>query len=340
MESPDFNADGHVVRRLHPHLAHVVKLHTPSELIARCSISQPEFRGWLGHHLIQTRMLCGALRRARRPLRYQNLKPNHVKPLEIHRIERDYARSADMVVSPSKSLADWAIKEWSIAPSRTMVVPNPYIPSDRLLNIPTGSEGNVVGFFGRLEQRKGVADLVEAIPLILKAEPKSRFRFVGKPDTHPGTLERYDLYIMRRLRRFRSSIEMVGGCAPNKIPEEYRAVNVCVFPSVWENFPNVCLEAMAAGRAIVASSAGGMAEMIQDLVTGRLVAPHAPKQIAEAVIQLLRSPAQCRAMGDGARQRVVATYDAETIGPQLELSYEIAMLLNNKRILSSNVSQS
>jgi glycosyltransferase involved in cell wall biosynthesis len=236
-----------------------------------------------------------------------------------------------LVVSPSKALADWAIREWSIPSSQMMVVPNPYVPSERLLNIPIGGPGNVVGFFGRLEQRKGIADLIEAIPMILRSEPKTRFRFVGGFHNHSGTLERFDVYLKRRLKYFIGAIELVGACSLDQMPDQYRAVDVCIFPSVWENFPNVCLEAMAAGRAIVASSAGGMAEMLEGGVHGILVPPQKPKEIADAVIQMLRSPNLRRAMGISGRQRVLDTYGVEQIGAQLERSFEVAIASNYEK---------
>jgi glycosyltransferase involved in cell wall biosynthesis len=116
------------------------------------------------------------------------------------------------------------------------------------------------------------------------------------------------------------------------MPEQYAAVDICVFPSVWENFPNVCLEAMSAGRAIVASSAGGMAEMLEGGVHGILIPPCNPKVIAEGVIRLLRSRELRQALGASARQRVLSAYSLEKIGPQLEQSYEVAIALNKKHL--------
>jgi glycogen synthase len=331
IESPEYYADGRSIRQVHPGLAHVVKLHTPSEIIDRSGTAQPQLRGFLSHHTSQTRIIGGAIRRLQSPPRWRPYRPNRLQPSNLYQIEREYAKNCDLVVSPSQALADWAAKEWALDPARVAVVPNPFVPSKGLLNIKRGGTGGVVGFFGRLEQRKGLADLIEAIPRILEAEPKTRFRFVGRPLYHPATLERYDDYLLRKLKRFRSSIELVGACALDQMPEQYGAVDICVFPSIWENFPNVCLEAMAAGRAIVASSAGGMAEMLEGGLHGILVPPKESKALAEGVIHMLRSPDQRVTMGTSARKRLLDTYSIEKVGPQLEQSFEAAITFSNER---------
>jgi len=184
-----------------------------------------------------------------------------------------------------------------------------------------------------LEYRKGIADLVEAIPQILEADPEVRVRIVGKPLWHPGTVEPFDTYIRRRLRRYMDRVELVGGRPLAAMPEEYAQIDICIFPSIWENFPNVCLEAMAAGRAVVGSTAGGMAEMLRD-GAGILIPPHSPQRIAEAALQFLKSPELRIAAGEKARQTVLDRYSAAAILPIVEESYETAIQLNRVRRLN------
>ena len=131
VESPECFAEGHVIRQAYPHVPHVAKLHTPSELIQDLDAWRPRFSDWLRHQAVQARMIGGALRRFQRP-RYTAHRPVQGDFSHFHRIERDFVRTCDLVVSPSQALADWAMREWSIVPARTMVVPNPYVPSERL----------------------------------------------------------------------------------------------------------------------------------------------------------------------------------------------------------------
>ncbi|MGO8696323.1 MAG: glycosyltransferase family 4 protein [Limisphaerales bacterium] len=323
VESPEYFADGREILRSHPATPHIVKLHTPNQLIRHCSSCFTPL-GWLGHNLSQLRVFAGALRRAKRPQCYHAYQEVAATESKLELLEKEYVKRCDFVVSPSKALLDWAALEWKIDRKRAMVVPNPYIPSKDLLNTPVVSNRKVVGFFGKLEYRKGVCALVEAIPYILKAEPNALFRFVGKPMEHPGTRESFDVFISRKLSGFKSSVAIVGPVELEKMHFEYDKVDVCVFPSIWENFPNVCLEAMSAAKAVVASNAGGMGEML-DGNCGLLVSPNDPKAIADSVISILRSDDLRIRMGHSARNRVLQRYSVQNVGPQIETSYANAI---------------
>jgi glycogen synthase len=329
VEGPEYGADGRDVLKAFPSIAHVVKLHTPSELVRqvnRCAL-QPV--GWLRHRSKQLKNAIGGLVRGGRALT-SSTPWNEVT-------ERAYVEQCDLVVSPSYALLHWAIENWSVDVDRTMVVPNPYLPSDEMLTIPIRERGTCVGFMGRLEYRKGVQDLVEAIPLVLRAEPFTTFRFVGEPVMHPGTREMFDTYIRRKLGQY-GDLVMIGKPRPlTEMHHEYAAVDVCAFPSIWENFPNVCLEAMVSARAVVGSEAGGMSEMLGE-GCGILIPPRSPKRLAEAIVELLRSPELRFSAGMKARYRVLERYSRPAVRPAIEQSYKQAISLCHakKKLIFSN----
>jgi glycogen(starch) synthase len=331
VESPEFSADGREVLRLYPEVAHVVKMHSPLELLVELNSCRLTASGWFRWQTSRARRLVGGLRRGRKP-QFRN-KFGRRRPVvsEVERIERDYVKRCDFVVSPSKALLDWSISRWSVNSQNSMVVPNPYVPSSALLDIKARPNDRVVvGFVGRLEHRKGVVDLVDAIPSILEAEPDTRFRFVGEARSHPGTLEPFDVFVGRKLRRRADKVCVVGGCGLDQMPREYSLLDICVFPSIWENFPNVCLEAMSAGKPVVASRAGGMAEML-DGGGGLLISPRSPKELAAAVIQMIRSPELRLAAGEQGRRQVLERYSANAILPLVESSYRRAVLANRHK---------
>jgi glycosyltransferase involved in cell wall biosynthesis len=166
-------------------------------------------------------------------------------------------------------------------------------------------DGPVVGFVGRLEPRKGPLDLVAAVPAIQAAVPGARIVIVG--DEPYGTDPDYADRV-----KAASGIEHVGWV------DDAAAImshfDVLVLPSHQEPFGTVLSEAMAAGTPVVATRVGGLAEVVVDGVTGRLVEPGRPDELAAAVIDVLsrREP-----MGVAAR-RHVRRFGAEAYTDRVE----------------------
>jgi preprotein translocase YajC subunit len=95
------------------------------------------------------------------------------------------------------------------------------------------------------------------------------------------------------------------------IPAVLAAVDVFVLSTHWEGLPVALLEAMAAARPVVASSVAGVPGVVDDGVTGLIVAHADPSALAEACAQLLRDPDRAKRMGAAGRQRVAAHFSAE-----------------------------
>lgn len=149
----------------------------------------------------------------------------------------------------------------------------------------------VVGFVGRIEPRKGPLDLVRAAPLIRAALPDARIVLVGDDpyDSAPGYARRV---------RGSSDVEHIPWVADGAAV--MRHLDVLVAPSRQEPFGTVLAEAMAAGTPVVATRVGGLAEVVADGVTGRLVPPGRPAELAAAVLEVL---ADRERMGAAARRR-------------------------------------
>jgi glycosyltransferase involved in cell wall biosynthesis len=128
-------------------------------------------------------------------------------------------------------------------------------------------------------------------------------------------------FLERELRPWSASVEFTGPITLDRVPATLAGTDLCVYPSIWENFPLVCLEAMAAGRGIVASSAGGMAEMLNHGEVGRTVPPRAPRPLADAILGLLTAPEERMRLGRAARERVLAEYNADRVASLQEAGY-------------------
>ncbi len=320
LEGPDYCADARKAIQLAPELPFILKLHTPSIILLQTNFREPSLTRRF--RMFGRSLICGE-----RPYwgYAQSNVPYRRHALGMNQMERQHALRADEIAAPSKSLGRKMIREWRVRRDLVHFYPYPFTPSAELLSIPIDTHTERVTFIGRLEPRKGVVELARAIPLIAKSHPRTRFRFVGPVDVSPDPSMNMRQYLEHRLTNYRESVEFTGCVPPESIPDILGQTDLCVFPSLWENFPNVCLEAMAAARGIVGSNAGGMAEMLNTPKTGTLVPPRNPRKIALAVIDLLQNPKKRMRLGQAARQRVLEQYSDERIGTLQEESYRRAI---------------
>jgi len=222
---------------------------------------------------VAARLLPAVARRARTVL--------HVHDM-VERVP-PFWRRAGVVLADSQAVADRLdgltahVVGCPIEPTPAPV-PAPWEPDDR----------PVVGFVGRIEPRKGVKDLVAAAPRL--AEAGVRVVIVG--DDPYGSDPAYRDAVRD------SGVEQYGWIedAAGLMGE----LAVLVVPSREEPFGTVLAEAMNAGTPVVATRVGGLAEVVEDGVTGRLVDPGDPDALVEAVIEVLSRREE---MGAAGRER-------------------------------------
>lgn len=304
-------ADAHTRKaiQLVPDIPLVIKLHTPTFLVDKINYLPPSF-------IKRTRYYIGALRRGQRPIPYPYLNYDTENDIErLHTLE------ADEITTPSQALGDKLVKTWNLPEYKVVCIPNPYEVSQTFLSIPPETNTNVVAFVGRLEVRKGILDLVQAIPKILRQCPDTKFLFIGESGSSPNQTLSMQHYIEKKLNRYRESLIFKGKVSLEEVPLLLASSDLCVLPSRWENFPNVCLEAMAAARGIIGSHSGGISEMLNFGQVGRLIPPNSPQKLAEVTIELLRNRELRIEMGKAARERVLKEYSLEQIGTLQEASY-------------------
>jgi glycosyltransferase involved in cell wall biosynthesis len=316
IESPEISAEGSCIAKRFPELAVVIKLHTPSYLCGLIGEDPPT-------PLERARFRIGALRRGR----WQGLP---VQPY-VRAADPDYlfTHLAHAIDAPSQSIADRLKADWDLDIQRISVYPLPFRPQPDLLALPVPQQIKTLGFLGRLEPRKGVVELARAIPAILRARPELSFRFIGP--SWPYRRSDMESWIRRHCHAFLDRITFVGAVARDGIPDELSSCDVMIFPSRWESFGLVCPEAMASGRVVIGSSAGGMAEIIQPGVSGLLVPPRSPEAIIAAVFWLVEHPERVAQLGAAGRQRVLQHLAPERILPLQLASYERAIARARER---------
>ncbi len=171
----------------------------------------------------------------------------------------------------------------------------------------------VVGNVGRLAPQKGQRHLITAMPLLLEQVPNAHAVIAGA-----GDLERY----LRDLTLEVGAADRVHVLGARRdIPALMHAMDVFAMPSIWEGFGLVLLEAMAAGRPIVASRVATIPEVVLDGETGLLVPAGEPLALAEALVQLAHDPERARALGEAGRERLRQHFSIEKMVGDTELLY-------------------
>jgi glycogen synthase len=311
IEGPEYGAEAASVASAFPDLPLVVKLHGPSFTIAN---SNACYVSWA----TKARFFSGSLARGRIPNNPWRYNPRFD-------IERLHAAQADELAANSCATAERVARAWNFPLDRISRVPLVFNSSTALERIRVETTSDTVLFLGRLEVRKGVIELAKAIPRVLSRKPHVRFRFVGRALPHPGDGVSIIDHMKGHIGRNVDRVKFVGGVPYEQVAEELAQSDICVFPSDWEASGFVCMEAMAAGRGVIGSNAGGMAEIIDHGRTGLLVPPRNPIAIANAILALIDDPEKRISMGRAARDYIIKAHSADVIGPLQEATYHRAI---------------
>lgn len=169
-----------------------------------------------------------------------------------------------------------------------------------------------IGCFGRVRAQKGTDVFVDAMCRLLPRYPDFSAVIIGAIAADQAAFAN-DLKTRIEAAGLASRIVMTGELPLDDLPRWYRRLTIYAFTSRNEGFGLTLLEAMSVGAALVASRAGAAELVVEDGVSGVLTSPGDVDALAAALEPLLRDPASAVAMGERARQRVVAEFslDAE-----------------------------
>lgn len=182
--------------------------------------------------------------------------------------------------------------------------------------LPHGSP--VVGNVAALVAHKGQRHLIEAAAIVVKRVPDARFVIAGEGELRPA--------LERQIKEHHLEKHVfLAGFRPD-ILSVHKGFDIFVMSSVTEGLGTSLLDAMACGKPVVATTAGGMPEVVDEGATGLLVPPRDHQAMAEAIVKLLTNPEWRARMGAAGRARVRAKFSAERmVQDTLEIYRRVAM---------------
>jgi len=183
-------------------------------------------------------------------------------------------------------------------------------------------DGFMLLFLGRLTWVKGVRNLIQAMPLILREYPKTKLVILGKGEEQSDVIEMAG----------RLSVKDNIACNFEFVPEEdriahYAASDACVFPSIYEPFGIVSLEAMSMAKPIIVGAQGvvGFREQVVPIgedQNGVHINGNDPSDIAWGTKEVLRNPERARKWGENGRKRVTQYFTWRKAAEQTLQIYE------------------
>lgn len=175
------------------------------------------------------------------------------------------------------------------------------------------NDSQLVVSAGRLSPEKGHRVLIDAIAKMGNENSSVYFVFCGEGPC------KNDLVELAKALDVTDQCRFVG--FRHDLIEIFQAMDLMVLPSMTEGLPNVILEAFACAKPVVATNVGGVPEVLENGINGKLVPPGRAEVLAEAISRCLRNPELMRTMGRAGYSKVKAEFSFESQTRQLEAIY-------------------
>jgi glycogen synthase len=239
-------------------------------------------------------------------------------------IEKTTVEAADRVIAVSAKMRDDIVQYFAVDPAKVVTVHNGIDPdlfkrTDRKDALAKwGVTEPYVLFVGRITDQKGIFHLLEAVP---KMPPGVQVVLCASAPDTPEIEQR-----LKKALPQHPNVKWIPAMVPvDEVTQLYTHAAVFACPSVYEPFGLINLEAMACGTPVVASAVGGILEVVDDGVTGVLVPPARPDDLAGAIRKLLDDPDRARRMGAAGRKRVEDQFSWASVAERTEQIYREAI---------------
>lgn len=179
-------------------------------------------------------------------------------------LTRHALHGADRIIFVSNDMRNRAISEYGVTPARCATVVNGintsvFHPQDQgacRSDLGVSPDASLIVYVGRLIEAKGLRELILATDELRKSRPETRLVIIGE-----GTFKE-QLKTMIQDRNLTAHVQLAGGLLPHVIAKWLNAANLLTLPSWSEGYPNVLVEALACGCPVVATTVGGIPEIV------------------------------------------------------------------------------
>jgi glycosyltransferase involved in cell wall biosynthesis len=260
---------------------------------------------------------------ARVPIMVATRQNVNIGGMKKERVNRLIRHAFDRTIAVSDKVRTVEVQLSHTDPNKVVVIPN-CVQVDSFTNINEkkvkalrtelglDSDTPLIGIVARFHKQKGHIYLLEAMTQVLKEVPTFKALLVGDGELRSA--------IEEKARMLNLSNDVIFTGIRHDISEILALIDLFVLPSLWEGLPLSLLEAMAAGKPVIATPVGGVPEIIEDGINGLLVSPRSPNDLAEAIITLLQNPKKAKSMGDAGRKKV-DEYSVEAMVQKTENLY-------------------
>jgi glycosyltransferase involved in cell wall biosynthesis len=170
-------------------------------------------------------------------------------------------------------------------------------------------------YAGSLYPLKGVHDLIRAVANVRRNKLKANLTVVGEGQ------QKEALTALTRVLGIEEYVKFEGFVPYSNMPQYYRRSDIFCFPTLGEPLGKAIIEAMACGKPVIATNAGGPAEIIRDKVDGILVPPSNPEAIAQQISRLIEDKNERRRLGERARETAVNRFSWNKIAEKYHQLY-------------------
>jgi len=218
------------------------------------------------------------------------------------KLERKLAQKADILTTNSEFYANFISKVWNIDRSFIRIIPTGI---DVNLFTPKYFKNNneiKILYVGRLEENKGVGVISEVISRICSEFPNVVFLFIGQNKKCEGSNFTWRDYI--RYKTGECNVIFFDPISTKELIKFYQQSQICIFPSIFEAFGMVVLEAMACGKPVIVTRVGAFPEIVVNDVNGILISPENSEELLRAIKRLLCDEMLREKLGENARKTI------------------------------------